>query len=454
MVGRLMNNMRVKSRLGGILRRGVLAAVLVGVLPGAGRAAGKPEPYLRVVRPNADEVELQVVARQFKRPQGDGPVIWLTGVTHVGDVAYYHALQKHLDEQSIVLFEGVGGGPETPPRKKEDAVGRQEKEGDAKGDGAEGDDAAEDNELHSVQGTLADSLGLVFQLDTIDYTRPHFENSDLSIPQIRWLLSGGKEEDMPQRSKPARRKALEGRGSKPTKPAVAPPAKPSAREPERGEAKPDKEAEPKAESAAGERKTESGSEGNADSAQKDADKPSQSAEQFDRLLQVMDGSSAMGAMVDSLLKFIGTSPKLKAITRLMFIEVLGGLKGDLANTAAIPPELREVIEVLIRSRNKQVILDLQAQLAKETPPASISVFYGAGHMDDLQRRMVDELGYEPVKDEWFTAFDVNTREAGINLAEKALVNYIIKIQMQVLNTPAAGTQNGTGRKEAQKAQED
>ncbi len=294
-------------------------------------------------------------------------------------------------------------------------------------------------------------------MDAIDYTRPHFENSDLSIPQIRWLLSGGKEEDMPQRSKPAQRTEPGGAPTKqlkPTKPAEAFPAKPSARAPEQDRAKPAQSNEPKPESAAGEGKAESGAEESAGAEQEGADKPSQSAEQFDRLLQVMDGSSAMGAMVDSLLKFIGTSPKLKAITRLMFIEVLGGMKGDLANTAAIPPELREVLEVLIRSRNKQVILDLQAQLARETPPASISVFYGAGHMDDLERRMAAELGYEPVKDEWFTAFDVNTREAGINLAEKALVNYIIKIQMQVLNTPVAGGNKEAGSEDAPKAQED
>lgn len=445
MVGRLMN-VRVKSRLGDLLRGGVCALALGAGFVASARAAEDPGPYLRVVRPNADEVELQVVARQFKRPKGDGPIIWLTGVTHVGDVAYYEALQKHLDEQSIVLFEGVGGGPATPPKNRKT-------EPEAEGGAGQG---GEDKELHSVQGTLADSLGLVFQLDTIDYTRPHFENSDLSIPQIRWLLSGNDEKDMPQRSKPARRGRKGGAkatSDAPTAPepkaSRAEPSKPAEREPEPAKAKRGKEGQPKPQSIAGEGKTEPASEGGAGDVRKDEGKPSQSAEQFDRLLQVMDGSSAMGAMVDSLLKFIGSSPKLKAITRLMFIEVLGGMKGDLANTAAIPPELREVIEVLIRSRNKQVILDLQAQLAKDTPPAAISVFYGAGHMDDLERRLVDELGYAPAKDEWFTAFDVNTREAGINLAEKALVNYIIKIQMQVLNTPAAGTQKSESREEAQ-----
>ncbi len=434
MVGRLMNNMRVKSRLGGILRRGVLAAVLAGVLPGAGRAAEDPAPYLRVVRPNADEVELQVVARQFRRPAGDGPEIWLTGVTHVGDVAYYEALQRHLDEQSLVLFEGVGGGPAKPPKKR----GKDESKPGESG-------ASDDEELHSVQGTLADSLGLVFQLDTVDYTRPHFENSDLSISQIRWLLSGGGVEEMPQKSRPAKsaEKSAQSNGAGGQSKAQSEDAGSG------GEAtpKPENGVAPKKE--VGAEKDGASSSGEGEAEETPAAGESQSAEQFDRLLQVMDGSSAMGAMVETMLKFIGSSPKLKAVTRLLFIEVLGGLKGDLANTAAMPPELREVIDVLIRSRNQQVVADLRSQLAKATPPASISVFYGAGHMDDLQRRLVDELGYAPVKDQWYTAFDVNTREAGINLAEKAMINYVIKIQMQVLNTPAAGTPKESGRGEAQ-----
>ena len=38
---------------------------------------------------------------------------------------------------------------------------------------------------------------------------------------------------------------------------------------------------------------------------------------------------------------------------------------------------------------------------------SISVFYGAGHLPDLERRLCAELGYRPGADDWRTAFDVN-----------------------------------------------
>lgn len=347
--------------------------------------AEAPESYMRVARPDSDTVALQIAVRQFKPTKGNGPILWLTGVTHIGDVAYYESLQNHLDEQVLVLFEGVGERPVKPAPKKE---------GDKK----------PDDEMHSVQNTMAESLGLVFQLEAIDYGGRHFVNSDLSVDQIRFLLTGGDEKDLPPRnhgraeppsrsSKPRAKKDKSDAGSAPAAFKPATPATPEDSD----------------------------------------DEPTQSSQQFDRLMQVMDGSSALGAIVDSALRFIGSSPKLQAITRLMFIETLGGLKGDLSKTQGIPPELREVIEVLIRSRNKAVMEDLKTQLGKDTPPASISVFYGAGHMDDLETRVREELNYAPVKEEWHTAFSVNTRTAGITPAEKAMIGYFMKIQMQMLN---------------------
>lgn len=347
--------------------------------------APAPESYMRVARPDSDTVALQIVARQFKPAKSNGPILWLTGVTHIGDVAYYEGLQKHLDEQALVLFEGVGERPVKPAPRKE---------GDKK----------PDDEMHSVQNTMAESLGLVFQLEAIDYSRRHFVNSDLSVDQIRFLLSGGDEQDLPPRT--------HGRVD-PPRPSSAPTPKADKTDRSNSPAV----SQPAPSSTPGD----------------PGEEQTQSSQQFDKLMQVMDGSSALGAIVDSALRFIGSSPKLQAITRLMFIETLGGLKGDLSSTQGIPPELREVIQVLIRSRNKAVVEDLKTQLGKDTPPASISVFYGAGHMDDLETRVREELNYAPVKEEWHTAFSVNTREAGITAAEKAMIGYFIRIQMQMLN---------------------
>jgi hypothetical protein len=33
--------------------------------------------------------------------------VWLTGVSHVGAPEYFAAIQHHLDQQDLVLFEGI-----------------------------------------------------------------------------------------------------------------------------------------------------------------------------------------------------------------------------------------------------------------------------------------------------------------------------------------------------------
>src|SRR5688572_14490036 len=69
--------------------------------------SSNPAPYLRVARPTTNLTELQVAVRQFVPRGGTQPVIWLAGVSHVGESNYYARLQKLLDAQELVLYEGV-----------------------------------------------------------------------------------------------------------------------------------------------------------------------------------------------------------------------------------------------------------------------------------------------------------------------------------------------------------
>src|SRR5687768_1863056 len=90
-----------------------------------------------------------------------GPGIVLVGAAHLGTPEYYAALQKRLDGCSVVLFEGVG-------------LAEALKQGPGP--------------LHrelGLQKQLADALGLVFQLNAIDYRRSHFVNSDLAAEAVQ-----------------------------------------------------------------------------------------------------------------------------------------------------------------------------------------------------------------------------------------------------------------------------
>ena len=67
-----------------------------------------PAPYARVSQTESNLLQLEIAARMFVPAKKHRPVIWLTGVSHLGDQEYYDALQQHLDKVDLVLFEGIG----------------------------------------------------------------------------------------------------------------------------------------------------------------------------------------------------------------------------------------------------------------------------------------------------------------------------------------------------------
>jgi hypothetical protein len=318
----------------------LLTPAVLGCASSKGNAAtpatNAPPAYMRVARPDSNTVSLQIALRRFVPRNGRGPVVWLSGASHVGESNYFAALQRHLDMQGLVLFEGVGAKSKKMRFDPEEEV--------------------------SLQHTMAASLGLVFQLTAINYDRPTFRNSDLTIPQLQQLLAGG---------------AATGSGGT------------------------------------------GGTGGKA-------------GEEFQELLQIMDGSSMLGALVHAGLKFIGSDPKLQAMTKMVLIEILGQLKGDMSRLKGVPPEVQRMLEVIIQERNKVVFDDLKAELRTVTPPKSVAVFYGAGHMADLEKRMRDELKYRPLDEVWLTAMSVNMRDTGLSDAEVQAMRSLIQWQLEAM----------------------
>lgn len=329
-----------------------LAAVLAGIWlagcatrpPAPAVALEAPKPYLRVDRAPDRTLSLQVASRKLQGPSRRSPVIWLVSASHLGESNYFASLQRQLDACELVLFEGVGGAPQK--RKAEPA----------------GTNAA----LSSLQTTLAESLGLVFQLDAIDYDRKHFKNSDIGIEQIQQLIAGTT--NLASSSEPG-------------------PAAPA---------------------------------------------PTAAGRGMQDLLGIMDGSSLMGALAHTAVRMISVSPRLQATVKVVFIETLGSLEGDIAQAKGLPPDLRELMQFIIRERNEVVLRDLKAALQAKRPPRSIAIFYGAGHMHDLERRIGEELRFRPAGDTWLTAFAINPRAAGLSDAELNLVRGMVKWQMEQL----------------------
>ena len=143
-----------------------------------------PRPYTRVANPDTNTVQLQIALRKFVPAQNAGPAIWLAGVMHVGEPQYYRALQHFLDAQTVVLYEGIN--PDARPRHVHDATAA------AANDAIPAPPQTGTNADYSMQSALARCLGLVFQLEAIDYDRTNFLNSDLSILQIQRIMAEGR----------------------------------------------------------------------------------------------------------------------------------------------------------------------------------------------------------------------------------------------------------------------
>ena len=100
------------------------------------------------------------------------------------------------------------------------------------------------------------------------------------------------------------------------------------------------------------------------------------------------------------------------------------------------PDMEKFMKVLLEDRNTIVFRDLRKVLKGKNPPKSIVVFYGAAHMPDLEKRLVEKLGFQPKGDDWLVAFGVNPTKAGLSGFEVGLVRKMIRMQIQKITQRA------------------
>jgi len=108
------------------------------------------------------------------------------------------------------------------------------------------------------------------------------------------------------------------------------------------------------------------------------------------------------------------------------------MKGDPSRLGTLSPAMKQLLEVLIERRNQKVIDDLKVATKALQRRDSVAVFYGTGHMPDLEQRLRKGLGYEPGPQIWLTAFSVNLPKAGISVSEHEFISKFIKRQLEML----------------------
>jgi hypothetical protein len=117
-------------------------------------------PFMRYVKPKKDAPgALETGVQRYHDAKGNNDV-FLIGVVHVGEPAYFERLQDLLDSMDTVLFEGVGGN---------------------RGD----DETATLDTIIKLQLILKDSLGLSYQKDGLCYDRSFWVNSDMTWAEVQ-----------------------------------------------------------------------------------------------------------------------------------------------------------------------------------------------------------------------------------------------------------------------------
>lgn len=116
--------------------------------------------YLRFEKQAAADT-LQVAITSFTHEK-TGVKVDLIGVIHIGDRAYFEALNKRFTQYDAVLFELVADPrdaqrPAAKPKGKEKPT----------------------HPISLIQRFMQESLALQFQLDIIDYTKPNFVHADM-----------------------------------------------------------------------------------------------------------------------------------------------------------------------------------------------------------------------------------------------------------------------------------
>jgi hypothetical protein len=77
-----------------------------------------------------------------------------------------------------------------------------------------------------------------------------------------------------------------------------------------------------------------------------------------------------------------------------------------------------------------VIRQIKARLPKVKPGTTIAVFYGGAHMDEIAKRLTEELHYTPGTQVWDTAFTADTTKSMMPPAQIKLLMQTMRTQLQ------------------------
>lgn len=292
------------------------AALLSGQAMDAAEAAAEPagftKEFLRFTKTGRNEGHVDTATKTYRRER-DQVTVALVAVVHVGDAAYYDALQKLFGDYDAVLYEMIRDREIEP-----------------------GDDVGTDHPVSQLQMGMKTLLDLEFQLDRIDYGRTNFVHADLDPATFASLQTERGESIFGLLFKAA----LEEQRRQSTDPQAG-------------------------------------------------------LNPFAVLFALTADDSARQ------LKFLLGQQMGQMEDMLAGIDQTADGKGS----------------AILSGRNEHAMKVLAEQI--ERGRSRLAIFYGAGHMPDLERRLLEQ-GFGKTREEWFTAWDIRrSKPATTRSAEPA-----------------------------------
>lgn len=380
----------------------------------AGPAVAKP--YQRIAEERGGAVvTLEMAVREFAPPKPEQPTIFMAAAVHIGERAFYESLQAFLDQQDVVLFEGVkpaGSGnlaheAELSDERKAAATKRRIRfiaialrryqSGDGSLPANLGALAGESEPRigHLIRESMIDAWGRELILKTDGEAAALKNRFDVVSLGSDGAEGGeGAAADLKfSQQKPLRRSEVE----------------------ETGEGIQAKLAEAmdlvfQLDAMDHNKPNWRNSDLSIDQVQARLADSGADTEIF----ATLDGTSFLAKAADLLLGIMSATPGSRGMMRLVMIEVLS--KADLF-LDQVPGEMGELMKVILDDRNEVVLQDLKAVLEKEPGVKTMAIIYGAGHLPGLERALVEDLGYTPNGDTWRAAMRVDAKEVGMTAAQ-------------------------------------
>lgn len=380
--------------------------------------------YTRVIEKDDGSLTLEIAAKTFAPADGKpGPKVHLVGAVHIADKPFYTSLQKMLDATDLVLFEGV-----KPP-------------------GAGTFDATLD-EAGKIKATKA---RLKFLLSVVEEDRSRTGKLPVSLQQAidesgkRWKMmiassltdawghpinyaladtEGGGQKAIVT-SMGANGADDDGKGDDVRLEGKGAAKKSGAKDPG---------LQAKMADALGltfQLEAMDSSKSNWRSSDMSVDQLQARFEaagvEGNQLFKMLDGSSFMGQVASMLLGLVKSSPQLAATVKLTMVDLLGS--GDDAIGNAGPAGMKKMMEVILKDRNDVVLKDLRSVIDDEHRK-DVAVFYGAGHLTDMEAKLKSDFGYTFEGEQWLEAISVDPKAAGMTPEQAKKMREVMKKQIE------------------------